>query len=206
MNRLKYSVILFSVSCLLFIPLISSASVITYSGNGIYNGQNMFVVLNVNDQLLDWSTGNPAQQNPNGTYPFTQYYYSVSSWYFLGETAFIDYGPFGQLYMQHPPGGWAGEVYLYQSATNYYNQYHGAYWFYDKAMNYLPDYSILPDIIKFSIIDLETSMGPDYNFQSLNFTLDRYTPSPVPEPSTLLLLGSGLGMVVGFGRKKLRKS
>jgi hypothetical protein len=47
-------------------------------------------------------------------------------------------------------------------------------------------------------------MSVDSQSTSFNFS-NGTTASPVPEPATLVLLGSGLIGLAGFGRKKLKK-
>jgi hypothetical protein len=46
--------------------------------------------------------------------------------------------------------------------------------------------------------------GNGYNQYGLSH-ISLYNPSPVPEPTTMLLLGSGLIGLAGFGRKKFKK-
>ncbi|MEA2085189.1 MAG: PEP-CTERM sorting domain-containing protein [Thermodesulfobacteriota bacterium] len=48
------------------------------------------------------------------------------------------------------------------------------------------------------------SLGGDFYIDRSDLEIT-YNPAPVPEPSTILLMGTGLLGIIGFGRKKLNK-
>ncbi len=47
--------------------------------------------------------------------------------------------------------------------------------------------------------------GGDWDYNDMVIMVESVNPAPVPEPATMLLLGSGLIGLAGFGRKKLLK-
>lgn len=76
----------------------------------------------------------------------------------------------------------------------------------DDPPNSLPTsieyYSVLPDYI--AICATDVWWGTEFtSLPSNTITLSKSATAPVPEPATLMLVGTGLICLAGFGRKKL---
>jgi hypothetical protein len=157
----------------------------------------MNIIVNINDQVLPlWDI-----------YPDAGVYrYDINSWYFIGDkdTDIIDYGtrgyfPFfvsvqndGKILHYSDPF----DTLFLSDKTN--RQYFGPTFF--DEFN-LP----LTGPLSFNLNwdNYNNGTGEPLEYARAHFTVAAV--APVPEPSTMLLLGSGLVGLVGYGRRRFKK-
>ena len=53
--------------------------------------------------------------------------------------------------------------------------------------------------------DLDSSIGSDFDYNDMVVGVSDVAPAPVPEPSTVMLVGTGLLGMIAFGRKRFNK-
>ncbi len=150
------------------------------------------------DQLRDWNTGAPVTLHNdlgiyNYRYAITGYRLSVGGHMFSGMQGSL-YMPIGQgIVNQYDTGDL---MWFLEGAAGAWDQWIGEHFFFFNADGTAKDpsqYSNLADLIQLSAFDylFADPILPSHD-PSFNLWLSRQAAAPVPEPSTLVLLGAGL--------------
>ena len=197
------------VLLLLIAPISALATLITYTGSGYINTTtanesdtfDVSIALQISDQPTDWSTGQPVQINQfyNGKYSF-----DIANW-FMYISGIGNYsGKSGAIYIEKLdlPNGLGDVMWFlnYEPMTEPHNE-SGPFWAGLEGDDYFKS-GILPQQLTLFAEGWGQALFPQTDI----WTSGKIDVSAVPEPSLLMLLGSGIAGFTWFITRRKRKS
>lgn len=206
----------FLIACLTVcysVPINLNATIWNYSVNGTLKKSNDQQIFNVcghmiiDDTLRLWIGGPPSPPAPLGL-KNAQFSYFIPE-YSLTVNEYSFFGSAGSFYMERSDFGMGDLMWFLDYGCGNWTNWTGEHFhfFHENMTPYdlFNEWNQLAPIIQLTCLDYlfyDPILGGCENICT-DIVLERN--HPVPEPTTMLLLGAGLAGFAGFGRKRFKK-